>query len=201
MTNVITQLRDLLSAERTSEVALLYRELSDNRHVRHHELEPTIEQFRLYLARLLEGFEYAERIYGEDALPGKLKFYADECAEKHSRPHDFIFYSPLTDEVGVSYFHIACEAQDIKATAVWMGDKHLTGVVVRAGDHAMLQAVEEAYHRVQCMRFPFEAESTVNNDQHWMEREIGPVWQRAITELRVETRVFPQEENPHWATR
>ena len=88
----------------------------------------------------------------------------------------------------MSYFHIACEAQDMQAVALWMGGKHMTDTVVRAGDHALLQAVEESFHRVQCLRLPFEAQSTVTDDQHWMEREIPSVWRRAITELGIEAR-------------
>jgi len=99
---------------------------------------------------------------------------------------DFIGYLPEEDQLGISFFHIAAQSARYDTPETLFIDPHLPrGQGVRAEDHTVLQAIEEAFHRYQIKVLGYEPESTKYVIKHPLEDGIIPVFEEAVRDLGI----------------
>ena len=144
---------------------------------------PTKEQLKQYFELLKKGFEYMEKEYGLEALPRNLVLYSNTLV---AGDPDFICYNPTNDQIGISLLHIAKICCWYSKNTVSQESHLPIGWGVTAEDFTVLQAIEESYHRYQIKHLRMESADTRINRNHLLEKQIRPIFDKAINDLGIE---------------
>jgi hypothetical protein len=180
----------LRAIQKNQNIRSFYESLCHDPSVQQLEKIPTEEQVKRYFRLFQDGVEYATRTYGSEVLASDIRFFyrlvEQETGETLVRA---IGYHALTDTIDMTTSFIA----DV---SVWFREGAPEGVFsndhlpskrgVRAEDLTILYALEECYHRYQrhVKHYPIIRTGKGNRD-HFMEREIEEIWQKAIADLHM----------------
>ena len=172
---------------RNSRLKSLCREISNDKYVKRLRLRPTVDSLRHFFQLFRKGLSYCYLTYGETALPPTIRTISDHIDETGKRNHLVVGYISSLDQVVLSHDYIAMRCS-LFGNGVFYLDPHLSGRSVRAEDHTVLHAIEEAYHRHQAVGLGYTMDVTTHDRSHPHEVEIRGVWSRAINDLNIETR-------------
>ena len=190
--NARDQIEELLGPEGEEDLGQLCELINNNEFVRPTGMSVDPARLKHYYRLVLRGLKYAEREYGEGALPSGY-YVATGAIETEEGPQaNWIGYLEDEDAIGVSALHLVQHAA--KFYKVWAGmlDSHLpAGMGISAENHTTLQTIEECYHRYQVkvkgMKNP---SGTQQGDMtSTLEQEITTVMEKAISDLDMTT--FP----------
>ena len=185
---ILDNLNKLLKPQNEWEMKELYEMLASNEHVLQSGYRPTLEHFRNYFELVKKGFEYVRDTYGLQGLPSEICVYQGVMTTGELEDADWVGYLPEKDQFGVSLLHIAGQAVHYDDPSALFTDSHLPKRVgIKGRDYTVLQSVEEGYHRFQIRELGFIAENTMRNIENPLEAGIIPVFEKAITDLEIQT--------------
>lgn len=147
-------------------------------------LLPSQLQLRHSLEAFRQGLTYAREKYGDESIAREI-CYCDGWGNIDSNfSNDFIGYVAASDRIVISLYFIAKLAAEFGTETIFT-ISHLPNYGLKAYDLIKLYAIEEAFHRYQIRFKGMIAADTMNDRQHELEREIGPVLLEAIRELKI----------------
>ena len=193
-TTAIDKLNALLG-ERLDEE---YEKMVGDTNVKLAGFKPTKEQFRQYCLFFKKGLEYVSSKYGNSALPENLDFRSGKLQIGDLADPEFIGYMPETDNVVVSFLHIASQCARYDRHDQRFFDSHLPkDYGVYGEDYTVLQAIEEGYHRYQIHELSFKSEdaNSERNINHPLEKEIIPIFATALKDLNIKLHYLPDDKS------
>lgn len=147
---------------------------------------PDFLKFKKYFELLRQGFEYAQKTFGDESLPTGIIISYETIIIKGKKEWDWIGYLPETDQFAVSFPHIAIQCFYYNnPQALFYNSKIPSNKRVLGEDQTILQAIEECYHRYQIKVLLFEPQNTERNQDHPLEKNATPIIQKAVNDLRI----------------
>ena len=185
--NALEKLHALLSPANEGLVIELHKRIAAFPLVREKIIPFSVASFRIFLTSFYYGMAYAAKKY-HDSTPAQIN-WCSEISVNDVLHDNLLLYrkgdNQNTDEILMTYFHIASHSAAIEIGEMAINDHLPEGFIAKAIDVVKLNAIEECHHCHWIKTHKFQKINTITDRDHPIEKAIFKVMRIAIDDLGI----------------